>query len=402
MDIFDKYSSIAERRGKLLAAGADPFNLSMEAMHGPTEATIAGRRTILVGTNNYLGLTFDPACIESGVEALRTLGTGTTGSRIANGTYGGHRALEEEMARFMNRRHAIVFSTGYQANLAMISGLAGPKDVILVDSDWHASIWDGCRLSGATVVRFRHNDPEDLDKRLARNAETGECKLVIVEGTYSMLGDRAPLREFVEVKKKHGAFLLVDEAHSFGVFGANGRGVAEADAVEPEVDFIAGTFSKSLGAIGGFGVSDHPSFELLRVCSRPYMFTASPGPATIATVRTALRRIAEEPQLRDQIWANARALHEGLTGQGFAVAAAMSPIIAVRLPDEPTTVWAWKRLLELGVYVNLALPPGTPNGVCLLRCSLSAAHTPAQIDEVVRRFGVLGRELSGLAAGAVA
>ncbi|MFO1068686.1 MAG: aminotransferase class I/II-fold pyridoxal phosphate-dependent enzyme [Geminicoccaceae bacterium] len=402
MDIFDKYAGIAERRGKLLAAGADPFNLSMEAMHGPTEATIAGRRTILVGTNNYLGLTFDPACIEAGVEALRTLGTGTTGSRIANGTYGGHRALEEEMARFMNRRHAIVFSTGYQANLAMISGLAGPKDVILVDSDWHASIWDGCRLSGATVVRFRHNDPEDLDKRLARNAETGECKLVIVEGTYSMLGDRAPLREFVEVKKKHGAFLLVDEAHSFGVFGANGRGVAEADAVEPDIDFIAGTFSKSLGAIGGFGVSDHPSFELLRVCARPYMFTASPGPATIATVRTALRRIAEEPQLRDQIWANAKALHEGLTGHGFTVAAAMSPIIAVRLPDEATTVWAWKRLLELGVYVNLALPPGTPNGVCLLRCSLSAAHTPAQIDEVVRRFGVLGRELSGLAAGAVA
>lgn len=395
MDIFDKYAAIAERRSKLLAAGADPFNLRIEAMHGPTEATIAGRRTILVGTNNYLGLTYDPACVEAAVEALRREGTGTTGSRIANGTYGGHRALEEEIAAFMGRRHAIVFSTGYQANLAMIAGLAGPRDLILVDSDWHASIWDGCRLSGATVVRFRHNDPDDLDRRLARNEGVGDCRLVIVEGTYSMLGDKAPLREIVEVKKRHGAFLLVDEAHSFGVFGATGRGVAEADGVEADVDFIAGTFSKSLGAIGGFAVSDHPSFELVRVCARPYMFTASPGPATIASVRAALRRIAEEPALRDRIWANAKALHAGLSGHGFAVCAAMSPIIAVRLPDEATAVWAWNRLLELGVYVNLALPPGTPNGVCLLRCSLSAAHTPAQITEVVRRFGVLAEALAG-------
>jgi 8-amino-7-oxononanoate synthase len=400
MDIFDKHAAIEERRSRLLGHGADPFDLRMEAMHGPTEATIEGRRTILVGTNNYLGLTFDPACIDAATEALASQGTGTTGSRIANGTYGGHRALEEEIAAFMGRRHAIVFSTGYQANLATICGLSGPKDVILVDSDWHASIWDGCRLSGATVVRFRHNDPEDLDKRLARNAAAGECKLVIVEGTYSMLGDKAPLREIAAVKKRHGAFLLVDEAHSFGVFGATGRGVAEADGVEPDVDFIAGTFSKSLGAIGGFAVSDHPRFELLRICARPYMFTASPGPATIASVRAALRRIAEEPGLRARIWANAKALYAGLTGHGFRVCAEMSPIIAVRLPDEATTYRAWNRLLELGVYVNLALPPGTPNGVCLLRCSLSAAHTPEQIRAVVERFGVLAGELAATTADA--
>jgi 8-amino-7-oxononanoate synthase len=249
------------------------------------------------------------------------------------------------------------------------------------------------------VVRFRHNDPDDLDKRLARNAEAGECKLVIVEGTYSMLGDKAPLREIVEVKRRHRAFLLVDEAHSFGVFGAHGRGVAEADGVEPEVDFIAGTFSKSLGAIGGFGVSDHPRFELLRIAARPYMFTASPGPATIASVHAALRRIEEEPGLRERIWANARALYAGLVGQGFQVMAEMSPIIAVRLADEATTYRAWNRLLELGVYVNLALPPGTPNGVCLLRCSLSAAHTPAQITTVLERFATLAHELAAAEKG---
>lgn len=398
MDIFDKYELLAQRRSQLLGAGADPFDLEIEDLHGPCEATIRGRRTILVGTNNYLGLTFDPECIEAGCAALRRLGTGTTGSRIANGTYASHRALEAEIAAFMGRAHAIVFTTGYQANLATISGLAGPKDVIFVDSDWHASIFDGCRLSGATVVRFRHNDPDDLDRRLERNPNPGGCRLIIVEGLYSMLGDVARLREIVAVKKRHGAFLLVDEAHAMGVFGAKGRGVAEAQGVEAEVDVIVGTFSKSLGAIGGFAVSDHPRFELLRVAARPYMFTASPGPATIATVRTALAKIAAHPELRARIWENAQRLHAGLSALGFTLCAPPGPILSIRLPDERTTVFAWNRLLELGVYVNLALPPGTPGGVCLLRGSVSAAHTPEQIEEVLARFAHLAEELRQLTA----
>lgn len=395
MDIFDKYEALAGRRAQLLAAGRDPFHLEIERLDGPTGAVIAGRRTILLGTNNYLGLTFDPACIEAGVEALRREGTGTTGSRIANGTYGGHRALEAELAAFMRRRSAIVFTTGYQANLATIGALAGTKDTILVDSDWHASILDGCRLSGATVVRFKHNDPEDLDRRLERNPSPGGCRLIVVEGLYSILGDVARLREIVEVKRRHGAFLLLDEAHSMGVFGAEGRGVAEALGVEPEIDFIVGTFSKSLGAIGGFAVSDHPRFDLLRVSARPYMFTASPGPATIATVRAALRAIAARPELRERIWANARALHAGLERLGYVLAAPPGPILSIRLPDERAAVLAWNRLLELGVYVNLALPPGTPGGVCLLRCSVSAAHGEAEIATVLERFGALAAELAG-------
>ena len=399
MDIFDKYALFASRHEKLLQLGADPFAVRIDELHSATEADIAGRRTILAGTNNYLGLTYDPACIAAAEAALRHYGTGTTGSRIANGTYGLHQELEQAFARFLDRRSCLVFSTGYQANLAMIAGLASPRDVVLIDADSHASIYDACKLAGATIVRFRHNDPADLDRRLARLGSEGDCKLVIVEGMYSMLGDTAPLREFVEVKNRHGAFLLVDEAHSFGVFGERGRGLAEAQGVEEEVDFVVGTFSKSLGAIGGFGASNHPKFDLLRFCARPYMFTASPSPASIASVRAALRRIDEDPSLRTRLWANAHRLHAGLVGLGLQPVAPASPVIAVPLPDEASAAYAWNLLREQGVYVNLALPPGTPNSLCLLRCSVSTAHTFEQIDEIVRRFGAV---MGALAAKAPA
>ena len=326
---------------------------------------------------------------------IREHGTGTTGSRIANGTYGIHRELEAEIARFLNRRSALIFPTGYQANLGMLAGLAGPRDVILMDADSHSSIYDGCRLSGATVVRFRHNDPDDLDRRLGRLQDQGDCKLIVVEGIYSMLGDRAPLAEFAEIKRRHGAYLLVDEAHSLGVLGAHGRGAAEEQGIEGDVECVVGTFSKSLGAVGGFGASDHPKFDVLRYCSRPYMYTASSSPSSVASVLAAFRQIERRPELRARLWDNARTLYDGLIAAGFEICSAMSPIIAIRLPDERSAVWAWNRLLENGVYVNLALPPGTPNAVCLLRCSVSAAHTPAQIDEVCRRFGKVAADLQG-------
>jgi 8-amino-7-oxononanoate synthase len=398
MDVFDKYALVSGRHAKALQAGADPFGVCVNELQSATRGRINGRDTILVGTNNYLGLTLDPACMEAAVAAIREHGTGTTGSRIANGTYAIHRALEHEIADFMNRRGALVFPTGYQANLGMLAGLAGPRDVILMDADSHSSIYDGCRLSGATVVRFRHNDADDLDRRLARLADQGECKLIIVEGIYSMLGDQAPLREFAEVKARHGAYLLVDEAHSVGVLGTHGRGAAEHQGVEIAVDFVAGTFSKSLGAVGGFVASDHPKFEILRFCCRQYMFTASSSPSSIASVHAAFRRIREEPGLRQRLWANAAALYDGLTALGFEVCSAKSPIIAVRLPDEQTAFWALNRLLEHGVYVNLALPPGTPNGACLLRCSVSAAHTPDEIAEVCERFARMAADLGDAGA----
>lgn len=400
MDILAKYDAIAARRETMLEAGDNPFGLRMDRILSPTEALIDGRRTLLVGTNNYLGLTFDPDCVEAGVTALRDQGTGTTGSRIANGSYALHEELEAAIARYLRRRTAIVWPTGYQANLGVIAGLAGPNDTILLDADSHSSIYDGCRLSGATLVRFRHNDPADLDKRLARlrgQEDAGKgAVLVIVEGIYSMLGDIAPLQEFAEVKERHGAFLLVDEAHSVGVMGETGRGVAEAQGVEDKVDFLAGTFSKSLGAIGGFGASDHPHFDRLRYCSRPYMFTASASPASVATVTAAIARIEAQPGLIRDLWRNAEALHGGLSGLGFEIASEVSPVVAVKLPDERLAVAFWNALLQAGVYVNLAVSPGTPGGVCLLRCSVSAAHTPEQIERVVATFAQVREALASL------
>jgi len=390
IDLFDKHRHIAERFGRMLSLGVNALGVTNDRILSPTRAVINGRETILAGTNNYMGVTFEPDLVEAGKQALERLGTGTTGSRIANGSYAIHKELEQELARFLGRRHCIVFTTGYQANLGMMAGLAGPRDTIYLDADSHSSIYDGCALSGARLVRFRHNDAADLDKRLARSGTDEGGRLVVLEGIYSMLGDRAPLADFIEVKRKHGFQLLVDEAHSFGVLGPNGRGLADEAGLEDECDFIVGTFSKSIGAIGGFGAGDHPLFETLRYASRPYMFTASPSPATIATATAAVRLLAAQPERRARLERNSRRLFEGFTALGLELGASVvSPIIAVKCADEVSTIAMWNALLEAGVYVNIALPPGTPAKLYLLRCSVSAAHTDEEIDRIVELFGTV-------------
>jgi 8-amino-7-oxononanoate synthase len=236
------------------------------------------------------------------------------------------------------------------------------------------------------VIRFRHNDPEDLERRLNRIGAARGSKLVVVEGIYSMVGDVAPLAAIAAVKRRTGAVLMVDEAHSFGVLGAAGRGLAEAAGVEEDVDFVVGTFSKSLGSVGGFCVSDMPGFDILRVASRPYMFTASSPPSVIASTRAALARIAAAPELRQRLWANANRFYGGLQRAGFRLGPQASPIIAVRMPDVATAVAFWHALLDRGVYVNLTLPPATPEGQALLRCSVTAGHSEAQVDDAVAAF----------------
>jgi 8-amino-7-oxononanoate synthase len=380
MAIFDKFRQLAEARQELAESGVDSINVVMEEIISPTEAVVNGRHTILAGTNNYL----DAAC-----KAVHTQGTGTTGSRMANGTYANHVALERDLADFFGCQGAIVFSTGYVANLGMLSALAGPGDVLLLDADCHASIYDGCRLGGAEVIRFRHNNVTDLEKRLRRLGERVTNTLILVEGIYSMLGDRAPLADIAALKREYGAYLLVDEAHSVGVLGERGCGLAEEAGVEDKVDFIVGTFSKSLGAIGGYCASNHPELELIRYASRPYIFTASPSPSIIASTRTALEILRTRPELRNRLWENAHKLYQALQNMDFVLGPEPSPIIAVRLESKEQALGFWSGLLERGVYVNLVLPPATPDGGALLRCSISAGHSPAQMDHICEAFASL-------------
>lgn len=398
MKLFDKLRPVAAIRDGVRSGGIDPLGVPIDKVLSATEAMIHGQRCILAGSNNYLGLSFDPRCRQAAADMVLQQGTGTTGSRMANGSYAGHLALERELADFYGVQQAIAFSTGYQANLGMLSALTGPQDTVLLDADCHASIYDGVRLSGAQVLRFRHNDAADLDKRLRRLGDRAAAALVVVEGIYSMLGDIAPLAQIAEVTRKHGAALMVDEAHSMGVLGATGRGAAEAAEVEDQVDFIVGTFSKSLGAIGGFCVSRHAELDWVRYASRAYIFTASPAPPVIASTRSALSILRSEPQLKAQLWRNAQQLYAGLNALGFTLGPQVSPVVAVMFAGPDIALAFWRGLLQQGIYVNLMLPPATPNGWCLVRCSLSAAHTAMQIERIVQAFAQLQAELPNEAA----
>jgi glycine C-acetyltransferase/8-amino-7-oxononanoate synthase len=392
-DLFSKFDPLIQTREQLLSTGVtDPFGLVMEEVVSPTVAICNGRKTILLGTYNYMGMTFDPEVVEAGKRALDEYGSGTTGSRVLNGTYAGHKAVEEALKNFYAMDHAMVFSTGYQANLGIISTMAGKDDYIILDIDSHASIYDGCALGNAQIVPFRHNDIDALEKRLKRlPPEAG--KLVVLEGVYSMLGDIAPLKEMVAVSKEHGAMVLVDEAHSMGFIGEHGRGVAEAQGVIDDVDFIIGTFSKSVGTVGGFCVSNHPKFEILRLVCRPYVFTASLPPSVVATAATSIRKLMHGSNKRAHLWENSKKLHAGLRALGFTLGTQepQSAIIAVIMPDLERGASMWEALLHEGLYVNLARPPATPAGMTLLRCSLCAEHSSEQVDEILGMFEAAGR-----------
>jgi 8-amino-7-oxononanoate synthase len=397
MGLFDRHAGLLDAYRDVRTTGYDPFQIRMERVLSPTEAIINGKKTLLVGTNNYFGLTFDPSCMEAAIEAIRAEGTGTTGSRIANGSYSEHVALEKEIAEFYGKKHCMVFTTGYQANLGVISSLVGPDDFLLIDADSHASIYDACKQTQAEVVRFKHNDPASLEARLRRIGDKPGNRLVVLEGIYSMLGDSAPLKEFIDVCKKYGAYVLVDEAHSMGALGEHGRGLSEAVGVLDDCHFIVGTFSKTLGAIGGYCVSDDPDFDILRVTTRSYMFTASLPPSIVASVRQALRVVkARGKELRTQLWDNVHTLYDGLVAQGFKLGPEYGPVVGVHLPDRMTAIGFWRAMLDAGIYVNVAVPPATPNGVSLLRCSLCAVHTREQLEHMVEVMTGIGRQMGVL------
>ncbi len=392
-DLFSKFDDLIAMREGLLAGGQeDPFSLVMEKVLSPTRAICNGRDTILLGTYNYMGMTFDPDVIEAGKQALENFGSGTTGSRVLNGTYQGHKECEEALKEFYAMDHAMVFSTGYQANLGIISTIAGKGDYIVLDIDSHASIWDGCALGNAEVVPFKHNDIEAMEKRLKRIPE-GAGKLVVLEGVYSMLGDIAPLAEMVKVAKDNGAMVLVDEAHSMGFIGEHGRGVCEQAGCIDDVDFIIGTFSKSVGTVGGFCVSNHPKFEIMRLVCRPYVFTASLPPSVVATAATSIRKLMHGSNKRAHLWENSKNLHAGLKALGFKLGTEepQSAIIAVIMPDLERGAAMWEALLKEGLYVNLARPPATPANMTLLRCSLCAEHSEEQVGTILGMFERAGK-----------
>ncbi len=393
MDLLDKLRAVETRLAMFADGAAMPGQTVIERVLGPGEVVVSGRPTLMFGSNNYLGLTLHRDVTDAARRAVLEYGTGTTGSRTANGTLALHEELERELADWFGKRHAIIFSTGYQANLSLVGSLCGAGDVILIDSDSHASIYDATRQTAAQVIGFRHNSAESLRKKLERLPAEGRNRLVVVEGLYSIRGDVAPLREIVAVCRAHGAYLLVDEAHSLGTYGPTGLGCAEDQGVLDEVDFVVGTFSKSLAGVGGVCVSNHPELRALHFLARAYVFTASGSPSNVASVSAAVKVVRAHPELRDQLWANVRRLRHGLRELGYVIGGTASPIVPILTGDEARTIALWRRLLSEGLYVNLIVPPGCPVDECVLRASCSAAHSPEHLTRALDILGRVGAEL---------
>jgi 8-amino-7-oxononanoate synthase len=357
-----------------------------------TVVVIEGRRRIMLGSNNYLGLTHHPKVIEAAEAALRRYGTGCTGSRFLNGTLDLHCRLEDALATFVGKETCLVFSTGYMANLGVVAGLVSRRDVVYLDKLDHASIVDGAQLSAGEVVRFNHGDLADLERKLAARRDNGHA-LVMVDGVYSMEGNIADLPGLLGVTRRFGAALAVDDAHSVGVLGPNGQGTAAHLGVTAEVDLIAGTFSKSLASIGGFVAGSAEVIDYLKHHSRPLIFSASLPPASTAGTLAALEVLQVEPDRRARLWDNTRRLQAGFRELGFDIGPTQTPIIPVLVGTVDRTFLFWRRLFDAGVFTNPVIPPAVPPAECRLRTSVMATHTPEQIDASLEAFARIGREL---------
>lgn len=389
MDLFEKCRNYTAAR-EVMAAGFYPYFRVVESEQDP-EVIVAGKRMIMLGSNNYLGLTSHPRVKEAAIEAVRKYGSGCAGSRFLNGTLDIHVRLEEKLARFFRKQAALTFSTGYQTNLGIISSLCGKDDVLVIDKLDHASIIDACRLSFAEVKKFRHNDMESLDGVLRENGNRG--KLVVVDGVYSMEGDIAPLPDIVKVCKKHGARLMVDDAHGVGVLGRTGRGTAEHFGVEQDVDVIMGTYSKSLASIGGFVAADEDVIHYIKHTSRPLIFSASPPPASVASVIAALDIIDTEPERRERLWRNTNRMMAACKQLGYDTGVSQTPIIPLLMGEMERAFMMWKTLDAEGLFVNPVVPPATPQGRCLIRTSYMATHTDEMLDQVLVILEKAGKRL---------
>jgi 8-amino-7-oxononanoate synthase len=387
--IFDKCQQFT-RAQELIEAGIYPYFHTVESAQEP-EVVCDGRPMIMMSSNNYLGLTSHPKVKEAAIDAVRRYGTGCAGSRFLNGTLAIHEELESRLATFLRKDAAIVFPTGFQANLGAISALVGKHDVIVIDKMNHASIFDGCRLSFGQIRKFKHNDMEDLERILRDNA--GKATLVVVDGVFSMEGDIANLPGIVELCQQYNAGLMVDDAHSIGVLGDHGRGTAEYFGLEADVDLIMGTYSKSLATIGGCLAADNDVIDYLKHHARSLIFSASLPPAPVAAALASLRIIEEEPERRDRLWRNASYLREGFVDLGFDIGVSETPIVPVVVGDEEKVLVTWRRLFDQGVFASPVLYPGVPPGMALIRTSCMATHTIELLDRVLDVFGHVGREM---------
>ena len=391
MDIFEKCYA-PSLAGELKEKGVYPYFHALQSRQD-VEVTMEGKRRIMLGSNNYLGLTTDPLVVEAGIRALERYGTGCSGSRLLNGTLELHLTFEREMAAFLRKEDVVSFSTGFQSNLGIISALVGLGDYVICDRENHASIYDACRLSYGKMLRYRHNDMADLEAQLQKVPEKAGC-LIVTDGVFSMGGDIADLPAIVRLAKKYGARTMVDDAHGFGVIGEGGRGTASYFGLEDQVDVYMGTFSKSLASLGGYMAAEARVCDYVRCNSRPYIFSASVPPACIAVANASLRYLAAHPERQAQLQSISRYMRDRLTERGVKIMMAETPIIPIYTYEPEITLRAQKALYERGVYVNATLPPACAPGGCLLRCSLMATHTPAQVDEAVDIIAAVLKELA--------
>lgn len=391
VDIFTKcvqYYPIVDRAVK---AGYYPYFIPLES-EPDRRVVIRGKELIMLGSNNYLGLTTHPRVKEAAIAAIRKYGSGCTGSRFLNGTLDLHVRLEAELAQFYRRDACLVFSTGYQTNLGVVSSLVRKGDYAIVDKLDHASIIDGCQMSYGAVKRFVHNDPASLERTLAAVTEKKAGKLVVVDGIFSMEGDIAPLDRIVPLVQRYHARIMVDDAHAVGVLGKNGRGTCEHFGVEDKVDLIMGTFSKSFATIGGYVVGDHKVLTFIRHQARPLIFSAAIPPTAAATVLAALEIIKTEPERRERLWKNTRKMLTGLKSMGYNIGTSETPIIPIHIGPEMKTLLFWRALYDAGIFANPVLPPAVPPNRSLIRTSYMATHTEDDTDQALEIFERVGRK----------
>ena len=388
--LFDKCKNFTQAR-EVQAAGLYPYFTPISASED-TVVTIGGKSKVMMGSNNYLGLTHHPKVLEAARKALERYGSGCTGSRFLNGTLDLHEILEAKLAQFTGKEAALVLSTGYQANLGLVSGLVGRGEIVYLDKLDHASIVDGAKLSFGDVVRFNHGDLAALERLLARDNRP-KGAMIIVDGIYSMEGDIADLPKLSQLAHRYGAALAVDDAHSVGVLGPTGAGTAEHFGIVDEVDLIVGTFSKSLASIGGFVAGQEYVIHYLKHHARPLIFSAALPPSNTAGVLAALEILQNEPERRAALWANTKLLADGLRSLGYDLGLSETPIIPVLVGELENTFLFWRKLFDAGVFTNPVVPPAVPPSQCRLRASVMATHTPDQIQFALDAFAVVGRQL---------